>query len=99
VLGFDIREFGPSVRVRFARHLVVILCFDSTLNLISYEHGCLSFAIGYLLLLMDMCLSRDWKSYSRISGRDSMAEYGLCSWISRMKVEDALAIWLWIMKC
>jgi hypothetical protein len=59
MLDFDIREFGPSVRVRFAKHLVVIVCSDSTFSLISYEHGCLRFAIGYLLLLMDMCLSRD----------------------------------------
>jgi len=59
MLDFDIREFGPSARVQFAKHLVVILCFGSTLNLISYEHGFLSFAIGYLVLLMDMCLSRD----------------------------------------
>lgn len=59
MLGFNIREFGPSVRVRFARHLVAIVSFDSTFILLSYKHGCLSFATGYLVPLMDMCLSRD----------------------------------------
>jgi len=99
MMDLNIREFGPSIRVRFAKHLVAIVCFDSTFVLLSYEYYCLGFAIGYLLRIMDTCLPRDWKSYSRLSERDSMGWTRLCSWISRMQVEEVLAIWLWIMKC
>jgi hypothetical protein len=71
--------------------VVVIACFNSTSNLRSYEHGCVCSRV-FAAYNGQVFIERLKKLQQGLAGEIQWAEYCLCSWTSRMKVEAILAI-------